>query len=53
MTILLWAKWTGDVVQAVECLLCKYEAKFKPHSHKKEKRKTHRRVTSLAMVKQV
>jgi hypothetical protein len=29
-------KWTGDVAQALEHLLCKHEAKFKPWSHEKK-----------------
>jgi hypothetical protein len=31
------AKWTGSMVQAVECLLCKRETKFKPQAHQKIK----------------
>jgi hypothetical protein len=34
------AKWTGDMVQVVECLLCKYKAQNSNHSPTKKQDKT-------------
>jgi hypothetical protein len=41
------AKWTKGVAQAVQCLLCKYEAlSSKPHTKKKTKKQKKDKVSS-------
>jgi hypothetical protein len=45
-----WAKWTGGVAQAVECLLCKHEALRTPVLPKKRLEKMRKMLAKIDLM---